>query len=135
MENAFGLRLMLSRRWSMSHRPPTVRWPRWLAEGAGAAQHLGLADGGADLAEVGAAPGTGEQYPDDLRHVGDRAGVSVLVLLVLLIARREAELGGKLADLLEPGRARIERLVAVGETRRDRADQVRVESAEPRIGR
>src|ERR1700729_2379478 len=109
----------------MSHRP-RLAWPTSrLAEGAGAAQHLGLADGGADLAQVGAAPGAGEQPPDDLRPVGDRAGVSVRVLLVLLIARREAEPGGELPDLLEPGRPGIERPVTVGETRPDHPDTIR----------
>src|SRR5580704_11780029 len=109
--------------------------PGSLPERPDPAQHLGGAERGGDLGQVGTLPRPGEQDPDDLGSFPDRAWVGLRVLLVGLLVGGEAEVCRELADLAEPfGGIPSRRLVVAGERVGDGADQVGVQAAEPGIG-
>src|SRR5208283_4043894 len=72
---------------------------------------------------------------DDLRRVPDRAPVTLRILLVGLLVRREPQPRGEVADLAEPLDVRRRRLVPRSEVLRHRTNYPRVQPAEPGIGR
>ena len=81
-------------------------------------------------------PRSGEQDPDDLGSLADRAGVGLRVLLIGLLIRREPEVGRELADLAEPALGVLPRRgVVAGEGVGDGSDQIGLQAAEPGVFR